>query len=99
MVADGPGRAEKNPAIGAGLVYAQASFGLAERYIGRTRSFFPLSDFEIDRLTLTESGVTRRFDLRVVNKQIRATVRRADKAESLAFVEPFYGTFCHVFFS
>lgn len=95
----GPGRAEKNPAIGAGLPDAQASFGLAGRNVGRTRAFFPLSNFELDRLTLTERGVTRRFDLRMVDKQVLAAVRRADKAKTLTFVEPFHCSFCHVFFS
>jgi hypothetical protein len=94
-----PGAGRKNPAIGAGLPFAQASFGLAGCNVGRTRAFLPLSDFELDRLTLTESGITRRFDLRVVDKQVRATIRGADEAKSLTFVEPFHCSFCHVFFS
>jgi hypothetical protein len=84
---------------GAGSLYAQASFGLAGRHVGRTRALLALSDFEIDRLAFIEGGGTRRFDLRVVDKQIFAAIRRANEAKSLTYIEPFYGTFCHVFFS
>lgn len=95
-----PGEGRKKPRhCGAGLPYAQASFGLAGRHAGRTRALLPLSDFKIDRLALIERRVACRFDLRVVHKQIRATIRRADKAVSLTCIEPFYCAFCHVFFS
>jgi hypothetical protein len=92
------GRKKPRP-CGAGLLYAQASFDLAGRNVGRTRAFLALSDFEIDRLALIEGGGTRRFDLRMVDKQIFAAVRRGDEAKSLTGIEPFHGTFCHVFFS
>jgi hypothetical protein len=90
---------KKNPATGAGSSYAQASFGLAGRHIGRTRALLALSDFEIHRLALIERGGARRFDLRMVDKQICAAIRRANEAKSLTYIEPFYGTFCHVSFS
>lgn len=95
-----PGTGRKKPRhCGAGLVYAQASFGLAGRNVGRTRAFLALSDFEIDRLTFIERGAARRSDLRVVDEQIRATIRRGNEAKSLTCIEPFHGTFCHVSFS
>lgn len=69
------------------------------RHVGRTRALLARSDFEIDRLALMERSIARRFDLRVVHKQIRAAIRRADKAKSLTCIELFHGTFCHAFFS
>lgn len=95
-----PGEGRKKPRpCGAGLPYAQASFDLAGRNVGRTRALFALPDFEIDRLPLIERSVACRFDLRMVDKQIRAAIRRGNKAKSLTRIEPFYGTFCHVSFS
>jgi hypothetical protein len=83
----------------AGFLYAQASFGLTGRHAGRTRAFLALSDFAIDCLAFIEGGGTRRFDLRMVDKQILAAIRGANKTKSLTCIEPFYGTFCHVSFS
>ena len=84
---------------GEGLLHAQASFGLTRPNVGRARALLALSDFEIDCLALIERNVARRFELRMVDEQIRAAIRRPDEAESLTCIEPFYGTFCHVSFS
>lgn len=78
---------------------AQAFFASAGPNIGRTRALLALSDFEIDRLALIEGGIATRPDLRMVDEQILAAIRRADEAESFVGVEPLHDTLCHVFFS
>jgi len=91
---------KKTPELSRGfLITLRPPSALAGRNVGRTGTLLAFSDFKVDRLAFVEGGIARGFDLRVVDKQVLAAVRRADEAESLVCVEPFYSTFCHVFFS
>lgn len=75
----------KGPATRQGLFDSfKPCWSLLERdYVGRTGTFFPLSDLELDLLPLIERCVTGCLDLRVVDKQIITAVIRCNKTISL----------------
>ena len=74
---------KKGPTVRAGPFHALVWLGLAGGDAVRARALLALSDFEVDRLALIEGGVALGFDLRVVDKQVFSTIRRANESETL----------------
>ena len=60
----------------------RGSFCLTRNYIGRAWAFFAFTDLEFNFLAFIERCVTGRLNLRVVNKQIVATVVWLNETES-----------------
>ena len=53
--------------------------------------------FEGDLLTVFEGGIAVHFDLRVVNKEIFATIFGGDESVAFFGIEPFYISCTHIF--
>ena len=70
-------------------------FELAGDDVGRTRTFFALSDLKLHLLAFVKRGVAAHLDFRMMNEQILAGVVGSDKSKTFASVKPFYCTCTH----
>ncbi len=64
-------------------------------YIGRARAFLALANLELNLLAFAKTGVAGRLDLRVVHKQVVATLIGRDKSKAFSLIKPFYCTCTH----
>ena len=74
-------------------------FCLGWDYIGRTRTFFALSDLEFNLLAFIKLSEAFHLNFGVMDKQIIASVVRLDETVSLTRIKPFYLTCTHWYFS
>lgn len=61
-------------------------------YVGRSRSFLTIRNFEIDLFALTEVFVTCPLDVAIMDKNVSAAIRWRDKSKTFGLIKPFYST-------
>ncbi len=72
---------------------------LLRNYIGGMWTFLALADLELNLLAFIQRSIALYVDVRVVNKQLIATIIGNDEAKPLFWTEPFYCTSTHLYFS
>jgi len=75
---------KKGPTIWQGLsIFSSFVVQLDRGYVGRTWAFFALSNLKLNALVFIERCIAICLNLRVMDKQIIATVIRSNKTKTL----------------